>query len=224
MRKPGKRVLFRRNKKTGKLRRAGRPRRRGVKVYGSISPIPARQIVKMKYATAAEFNVVTAYNYQFNLNSIFDPDRTAGGHQPYGHDQLAALYNRYRVISCNYVLSAYTGSSPIRFGVVPANEVKTFTTVADLIENPRAQYRFQVPGGDTQVITGKCYIPSLMGRSKTQYMSDDRYQAAFGSSPAELAILNCTALSLAEVGVTVQFQLTLEYTVEVFDQHPLAQS
>lgn len=190
----------------------------------ALQPIPARQIVKMKYAETFTTNVSNAYNYNYNLNSIFDPNRTGVGHQPYGHDQLATLYNRYRVISCSYVINAYSGGYPVRFGALPANEVKTVGTVAELIENPRAQYRIQIPSGNTQFLTGKVYLPALMGRTKTQYMADDRYQAIFGASPAELAILNMSALTMTDVGTDVNFQITLEYTVECFDPNPLGQS
>lgn len=224
MRKAGKRVLFRKNKKTGKLRRAWRPRRRGVKVLSSLNPIPGRQIVKMKYAEAFVTNVSTAYNYAYNLNSIFDPNRTGTGHQPYGHDTLAVLYNRYRVISCSYVVQAYSGAYPIRYGVLPANEVKSVGTIAEMVENPRSQYRLQIPGGSTTMLTGKVYLPALMGRTRAQYMADDRYQSTFGSSPSELGILNLCALANAEVGTDVNWSITLEYTVEVFDNNPLAQS
>ena len=32
------------------------------------------------------------------MNSLFDPDQTGTGHQPYYFDQFAALYNRYTVL------------------------------------------------------------------------------------------------------------------------------
>lgn len=199
-------------------------KRRGVKVMSALSPIPARQIVKMKYSTSFATAIGTSYNQRINLNSIFDPDQTGVGHQPYGTDQLAALYNRYRVISCSYVLTAFSAASGIRFGAVPANEYKTFTTVAELAENPRAQVRVQYPGATPQTIKGKVYMPALTGRGKTEYMSDDRYQAQFGANPQEVMALNCAALDLAEAGIGCNWTAILEYTVEVFDPHPLAQS
>lgn len=219
---PGKR-------KYGKIRRMRRKivrrnKRRGVKVLSGLNPIPARQIVKMKYAENINTAVGTAFNYTFNLNSIFDPNRTGIGHQPYGHDALQTLYNRYRVISCSYVVTAYSGSTGICYGVMPGNEPVTFTTLAELRENPRSRYITQYPGGSTTKLVGKVYMPALVGRSKTQYMADDRYQAVFGASPNEQAILNLTGLDLAEVGTSVNWTITLEYTVECFDVKPLAQS
>lgn len=191
---------------------------------GGLSPIPQRQIVKMKYAQNINTAVTTAYNWKFNLNSIFDPDFTGSGHQPYGHDQLAALYNRYRVISCSYVITAYSGATGICYGVVPGNEQITCTTLAELRENPRSRWITQYPGGSTTKLVGKVYLPSLVGRSKAQYMADDRYQATFGTNPQEQAFLNLTSLDLSEAGASVNWTVTLEYTVEVFDVKPLAQS
>lgn len=212
-----------------KYRRRGRKmqmrrKRAGLRVLSGLNPIPARQIVKMKYADNINTAVGTAFNYKFNLNSIFDPNFTGTGHQPYGHDQLQALYNRYRVISCSYVITAYSGATGICYGVMPANEAVTFTTLAELRENPRARFITQYPGGSTTMLKGKVYIPSLVGRNKSQYMADDRYQAIFGASPQEQAVLNVTGLDLAEVGVSVNWTITLEYTVEVFDVKPLGQS
>ena len=56
-------------------------------VNRSLQPVPSRYICKMKYST----NVATDINgqYIFNLNSLYDPDRTGTGHQPYGFDNLA---------------------------------------------------------------------------------------------------------------------------------------
>lgn len=199
-------------------------KKRGVKVLSSLQPFPSRQIVKMKYSQAVTTNVGNAYNYLFNLNSIFDPDRTGTGHQPYGHDTLQTLYSRYRVISCSFVATAYSGAQPVRFGVIPTNNAVTFGSIAEMSENPRARFGLQVPNSPAVKVKGKVYLPALMGRSKAQYVADDRYQADFGSNPLELGTLTCTALGLQETGVDVNWTITLEYTVEVFDPRHLSQS
>lgn len=201
-----------------------RGRRAGVKVLSSLQPFPSRQIVKMKYSDVFTTNTGNGWNYNYNINSIFDPNRTGTGHQPYGHDQLAVLYNRYRVISCSYVLTAYSGSIPIRFACIPSNEVKLYTSVAELAENPRAKFAMQIPNGNSKMLKGKVYLPALMGRSKAQYVADDRFAATFGTSPQELGILTMTALGLQENTTDVNWTITLEYTVEVFDPNPITQS
>lgn len=219
------------SKRGKKSKKSFKGKRRGYKtiniVKKSLNPLPQRFITKMKYAETVTLNVGTSYAYQFNLNSIYDPNRTGIGHQPYGHDQLLALYNRYRVIGVKYSIFMATGSTgqPLMFSAVPANEVQIFSGTDEARENPRARFAIQMPGGNPVKITGYVSLPSLVGRTKAQYMADDRYQAAYGASPLELAILNIQAQiantsALAEVSANVM----LEYIVESFDIKNLGQS
>jgi len=107
-------------------RRGFAPKRRSYKTnnnLGSLNPISQRYICKMKYAEAV--NSDAAGLYAFNLNSIFDPNRTGVGHQPYGHDTLSILYNRYRVISCSYRVIAQTSANTagLQITALPSNVI-----------------------------------------------------------------------------------------------------
>lgn len=214
--------------KTQMIRRkrlARRPRR--VLVNRALHPIPQRFITKMKYSE----QVTTDANgqYRFNLNSIYDPNQTGTGHQPYGFDTLSTLYNRYRVISCGWRIQCNWTSNqtaqPVLVGAIPANEALTFLSMAELRENPRAKYISQNYGAGTLTLGGKTYIPSLVGRTKAQYMADDRYQATMSTSPSELAILNiATAPNGLDSTAATSIQVLLEYTVEFFDIKHLSQS
>lgn len=190
----------------------------------ALQPIPQRYICKMKYSEVVTLGEITAW-YRYNLNSIFDPNRSGGGHQPYAHDTLQTLYNRYRVIACSYVITAYNINQAVRVACQPANEELTPTNVSEMVENPRSRFIIQYPGGNTNKLMGKIYLPSLVGRSKAQYMADDRYQAQFGANPSELAILNITHGSLTDTfPAGTQITIELTYTVECFDVKHLAQS
>lgn len=212
-----------------KFRKWAKKAHRTVNVNHALSPIPQRYITKMKYSqtitTGATFG-----NYAMNLNSIYDPDQTGvlTGHQPYGFDQLSALYNRYRVIACGWRLNLAVGSTtvPVIMTAMPANTVVTASTGSEIRENPRSKYTLQGLGAAMRFVSGKVYIPSLMGRNKQQYMADDRYQAQFGTSPSELALLNIFAGPATEQTAiaTVYFNVELEYTVECFDVKNLSQS
>lgn len=215
-----KRALVRRKKF---LRR--KPR---VLVNRALHPIPQRFITKMKYSEQFTTDSTTGA-YRFNLNSIFDPNQSGVGHQPYGFDTLATLYNRYRVISCGWRIQvnwqANQNAQPVLVGAIPANEVLTFSTLSELRENPRAKYINQNYGAETMVLKGKSYLPSLVGRNKAQYMADDRYQAVMTTSPNELAILNVmTGPNGLDTPGAATLQIVLEYTVEFFDIKHLAQS
>jgi len=74
------------------------------------------------------------------------------------------------------------------------------------------------------MVKSSVYLPSLVGRSKAQYMADDRYQALTTSDPNELAILNIFTANQLGVPQQADINVLLEYTVEFFDVKPLAQS
>lgn len=202
-----------------------RPRgRRTVNVNRALSPFAQRYITKLKYSQPFVIDNFTP-NYQFNLNSIFDPDRSGVGHQPYGFDQLAAIYNRYRVISCSWNINAISGTSAFRIAALPSNDAPLSLNMSYICENPRAKWAIQLPGGDTKTLRGKTYIPSLVGRTKAQYLADDRYQSLTTGSPSELALLNILVKDLQDgVGSGGQCVITMEYTVEFFDANVLGQS
>lgn len=200
-----------------------------VNVNRALQPIPQRFIVKMKYAEA--FNITTGVGaigaYRYNLNSIFDPNATGIGHQPYGHDTFQTLYNRYRVIKCSYLITAQNTTNSANFVVaaLPANETVGVATMSEARENPRCKYITQGTGSPILKLKGGVYLPSLVGRNKAQYMADDRYQATFGTSPNEQAILNIYGAPLSEAGdITINCNITLVYHVECFDVKNLAQS
>jgi len=216
-------------------KRGTKPRRRMMKrksktalVNRSLQPIAQRYFCRMKYCeNILVTSLAGAAQYSFNLNSIFDPNRTGIGHQPYGHDTLETLYNRYRVIKCSYAISAIdTNGKYIQVSAIPANELVTVSNIAQVTENARARYITQAPNAALKTLKGTVHLPSLVGRSKAQYMSDDRYQAIYGASPAEAAILTVAAqtLSGASDNMSIAFNITLNYTVESFDVKNLGQS
>lgn len=204
-----------------------KPRRKGVTTLANISrvnPIAQRYICKMKYADTFQLSTLGGGVYRFNLNSIFDPNRTGVGHQPYGRDTLATLYNRYRVFRVSYSLSFYNSSSSAKVAVCPANIEMGASTVSEIMENPQSKWAIQLPGGQQKVIKGSISLPALTGRTKTQYMADDRYQAEMSASPAELLILNIFGGTINDTGVTIDCAINLTYHVELFDRNSLSQS
>lgn len=215
----GKRMPRRISKK-----RVWRKRKPTITVNRALNPVPQRTIVKMKYSEAI---VTTAAGlYQFNLNSVYDPNRSGVGHQPYAYDTFTTLYNRYRVIATGYRIQGVTSynGTPYQVAVQPANEVLSPTSVNEMKENPRSKYITVSPGAGATILKGKVYIPSLVGRNKQQYMSDDRYQALTTADPNELAVLNIKTSSMADVDLSAQLNVLLEYTVEFFDVKHLVQS
>lgn len=210
----------------------GRKLRPTLNVNKALSPFAQRYICKMKYCEVRQTTGPIGgglVQYNFNLNSIYDPNLTGVGHQPYGYDQLADLYNRYRVYRVDYAISAYNSDGSVNYSVIaalPANEaISGALGVAEIMENPRARYITQAPNAALKTLKGTVHLPSLVGRSKSQYMSDDRYQAQWGASPAEQAVLNIMAGTMTgstgngggAATNTMNLSISLVYHVECFD-------
>lgn len=189
-----------------------------------LNPIPQRYITKMKYADTFQLSTTNGGTYRFNLNSIFDPNRSGIGHQPYGRDQLATLWNRYRVFRVSYALSFYNSSTSAKVAVCPSNIEMGVSTLSEVMENPQSKWAIQLPNGSQKVIKGTVYLPALTGRTPAQYLADDRYQAEMGSNPAELLILNIFGQNISDVTTTIDCAINLTYHVECFDRQSLAQS
>lgn len=198
---------------------------RTVNVNRALHPIPQRFITKLKYSDIVYTGA--SGHFGMNMNSLFDPNASGGGHQPYGFDQLALLYNRYRVISCSYRLNVGVGTTtvPFIFTAMPANVNVAATTASEIRENPRARYVTQNPGAGVVVLHGKSYLPSIVGRNKAQYMADDRYQATVLTDPSEQIILNIQTFDMAGATIAnIPIQVVMEFTAEFFDIKSLGQS
>jgi len=221
------------NRKRRNVRRRRQPKRgarsgRLTTVNRSLQPIPNRYICKMKYSTTTTTSAAGGQAV-FNLNSLFDPDRTGIGHQPYGFDPLATLYNRYRVISCGWRIQTPTGATgnPLIIAALPSNDLSlTFAQTDEMLENPRCKWVINNPGAEINTLKGKQYLPKLMGRSKSQYMADDNYQAVVTTSPNELGLLyvqSFNGFSGASIG-GISITVLLEFTVEFFDTKRIVMS
>lgn len=197
-------------------------------VNRALNPIPQRSIIKHKYATSV--NTLTPSGlYYFNLNSMWDPDRSGVGHQPYGRDTFAGLYNQYRVIGCKYTVEVSSNSGTILVGTYVGNEQFTYVAVGgdfnELKENPRARFVSQAPGGQIKKIHGYASCASILGRTKAQYMADEATAAQVNNNPGEncvLTIATATTAGVPQTGASVM--VMLEFITEWFDPVSLVPS
>lgn len=207
-------------------RRIARPKRRAIRrrakptavVNKAIAPFPQRFFTKHKYSTTFTINSLTP-TYQFNINSLYDPDLTSFGHQPYGRDQMAQLYNKYRVYGVTYMITGFQANNPIRVGALPSNTVTPpLSNMASLIEQPRAKYITQHPNAPRAVLKGYVNLPSLVGRTRAQYMADDTFSAQTSANPQENMILSILAQTLNDTGIDgCSMTATFQFHCEWFD-------
>jgi hypothetical protein len=220
------------NRKKGRRNGGYRLRGGGYTAYDrpSITFIDPHRYCTLKYSQLSSHTMLTVAGSQstFRLNSIFDPDAAVGGHQPYGYDQLAALYNRYRVLKTRWKVTFGNQAGGFDTLVLPINgalaasvaDAATFQTAS---ENPYAKPKVQGGGGAPTVIhTGMMALNKLGGVKLSEYLDDDRFEAQIGANPAEVInLLVCTYNPTAST-ITATFVVELWYEVDLHD--PISQA
>ncbi len=198
--------------------------------YAGLPPIAPRLRTRLTYCDV--FTVTTSVgpglgNAIFNLNGLFDPDSTGVGHQPLGYDQLSALYGKYRVINTGWEISVLptgvTPSSSLHLVVVPTNTATAFTVFTTAAEQTYSQVKI-FNTYNPCVIRGGIDLAQLNGKTHQSYMADDTTAANTTANPAEVLALHCMVLEPAGTGITIRYQVKLNFDCEFSDPVQLAQS
>jgi len=192
-------------------------------------PLSQRLRTTLCYTEKVTFSGLPSTDYQFRLNSLFDPNLTGTGHQPKGFDQLAAFYNRYRVYACDYHLTFVQTSNaiPIYCGAAPTNTLTGFTDITDHAETPFCKYLIAVNSNPlpTGQFKGHVDLAKLNGKTRVAYAADDTTQALTTASPAEQLNLHILLQTLDNsTNLSAYVIVQLHYHVEFSDPAQLGQS
>jgi hypothetical protein len=166
----------------------------------------------------------------YRLNSLYDPDFTGAGHQPYAYDQLSAIYAKYKVHAVTIDLTITDPIVDANIVAVSAqgpNQTAVLTGAlwGTLGERPDTWVR-PINAGGGQVMNMKKTFPMhvLMALTKSQFAADiDTTSAAISANPSatpwlRLAVANLTAAS------TVIAYLRITYHAEMYERTVLSQS
>jgi hypothetical protein len=197
--------------------------------FSGLYPIAPRLRTRLRYTDT--FTVTTSAgpgigNAVFNLNGLFDPDSTGAGHQPMGFDQLASLYNRYRVYKTWWtvrVLPVASTATPYHLAIVPTNSTTVFTNFSTAAEQTYSKTSI-FNSYTIAEHTGSIEIAKLNGKTPEAYMSDDTTQAQVTANPSEAFGLHCLVYEPAGTGVGFRYEINLIFDCEFSDPIPLAQS
>lgn len=182
---------------------------------------PREQKVVMRYHELRSFttSAAVANDYMFNLNSIYDPNYSAAGHQPLGYDQWAAFYGRYRVDGCKVtVTTSYTSGDSAMITLLGNNSVTSVTNPDTAAESPITATKSYSKGGPPTIIIKNFNLADLNGVTRKVYETDDRYQAQFAADPTEKIMLHVVTSDIALASSIIIHQtVLLEYSVTMFD-------
>lgn len=188
---------------------------------------PDRMMVKLPYYE--QFSLSNAAsagaNYFWNLNSIWDPNRSGVGHNPSYYKAWSGIYNRYRVMGVKArVTFAYGAEGGSAWGnrvyLYAAND-SVQTGDDSQMEQAHMTSGIIHPNGKPVTTLVKYFTPArITGRTLAQYLADDRYQAQMGFNPQEVITLTAGCRNLAPGALAsgnVACTIHLTYYVELFD-------
>lgn len=181
-------------------------------------PFPPMQRAVLRYVEDISFNAgqATVDHSLFRANSIFDPDASGIGHQPYGHDQYSNIYNHYRVDKC--IITAQSGSTGV--GNIMGIAVQSDATLVASSTAIREQK------GTTFTTLSSYAQPAKVTNhwsKKSTFPNDaDGYTAQFGSNPSEEVFFDvfCTGNGLTDPGA-IAVTVTLTYYVTMYEPRTL---
>jgi len=193
---------------------------------------PPRCITFLHYAdmftlSGATLSAAFGSEYSFRLNSIYDPDFTGTGHQPYMFDQITPFYNRYLVKSANVEIKF---SDPQGDGCYVGVYLKNFTdtstlansTISAAMEKPTV---FLKPLNNTgsQVVTYRKNIQmhELAGLTKQQYENNYSHTGALvNQNPNQVPYLSFAVAdaNASSPALTCRVTISIDYCVEFFER------
>lgn len=177
-------------------------------------PFRDEELVTLRYQTTVDTTTsASIYNYQFRINSVFDPDYTSVGYQPLGFDQWASIYSRYTVYSCEAVVTAVsrTASGMLNVGVA-ANTDNTVLSFAGAASMRRGKVGSTTGGARPIVIRLNTKVHETFGVAPEAIDIDDFYSAATSTNAGKTGYLN---ISCQTSGATDSLSLQMELRYKV---------
>lgn len=197
-------------------------------------PVPPNVMVKLRYVGHNSINpsADVAAGYVASCNSLFDPNVTGVGHQPYGFDQWALFYKRYLVLGSKCTATFYSQSSTASGTANVGVGVRDGSTIASsdinywMEQDNTAWKQLGTLSSGNNAITQVTKTYSAKRYFNNDPKNDDDQAALVTASPAKQAyfhmIMSGTDNSADPPSTDVQF--VIEY-IAYFDQvAQLAQS
>lgn len=224
-------------------RRAPAPaRRRGLSTRRSTgsqailrSVAPAKLRRTLNYCTKARSNASAGGNSAalfFSANDLYDPDRSLGGHQPMGFDELIPLYDHFVVTHSRINVMAMSESNTVgrdtnQIVSISLRDTTTSTTnIEQSIEIGRTVWGMlgsQDGGASHLSLTHECDVAKFLGRKSL--LSDPSCKGSVAGSPTEEVFFEINVANLDGGDPPgVDYLVTIQYDAWFIEPKRLNQS
>lgn len=187
---------------------------------------PATQRILLKYADYMILTASTGAMVQKNYaaNSIYDPDRQAGGHSPFGSAQQYLYYNHSHVVSSVIKITfCNTDANPCIVGAYLADDTTAYTAWDTYAESNRGTQQL-VPNYYSSSKTVSCKF-NHKGFYKGVPNGDDAFVSIATAGCAEEAYFKLYAQSLVKSSdINIYAKVEILYEVVFSEPKDLAQS
>ncbi len=223
-----KRSTFRRRRKRNFRRRRKRPFRNQQGALSLSLITPKLRLVKLRYKECISFDAAAGGidKNTFSCNSIQDPNVTGTGHQPYGNDEMAQLYDTYRVLGSKIVVQFATNvptDVPVIVGITKNNDSVLVDTggLDAVMERPGVVTRL-LPPSESMILSETFSLKKTFGKNSAAIS----FAANVGAIPTSqffyhIFVGSPTATSNPGVIVSV---VTIDYIVQYSEPKVLSQS
>lgn len=144
----------------------------GLTTYFDPFPTSMRAILRYSEVFGADPGAGGTAHYLWRAGSIYDPNFSGAGHQPYGHDTYATIYNHYRVIKAVAKVTWTQVSGPALVGITMTDDGSVNTTYDTVREVKPTKYA--------------CVTTSEMSSLTQTYIAADVFRADTGSKTTAL--------------------------------------
>lgn len=193
---------------------------RGLGYSQVFDPFPAQMRVRMRYCTTITLSPTLGVpdHKMFRANSIFDPDQSGVGHQPYGHDTYAGIYNHYMVESSTIVLTPLENADGV-IGVTLTDDT-TVNGDFDTIKEVKGTAMKAMGANGTPM-----NVVQYFNRNQTFNPEQPNQQAAFGTNPNEVTFYHVWATAKDQTASdSFAIQVCISYLVSMWELKDLGQS
>lgn len=223
-----KRRNYRRRPTNARYRRK-RAARPATTVIRASSAIPDRIVAKFPYADTYSMTSSTLTSVQSWRNSMFDPDYSGSGHQPFMRDQISAWYNKYICYGFKYDIFIHntSASDTMRYCITPFNHTGS-TDMNTIWEKPHSRFGTLTPdtGSRSSVrLRGYMSAPKALQVTKKQFVAEKNYWGATGGNPTQEAYLSLfTQAANGLSSVTARITVRLEFFTMWFERDAISGS
>lgn len=184
---------------------------------------PNQVKVRLKYVDTILLtsNVGAPSSHTFRMNSLFDPDLTGTGHQPYGFDQWSPLYTTYTVVGAKLRADWSPVSQSDITAVRGPWNVLTVTDDDGSISSTNPTLNMELPRCDSKILGDKQGAHNVVTTYATYSPlkdlgispNDDVLNTLMSTNPGRVWFATCSMNDISTNSSQLQLKVTIEFMV-----------